>query len=448
MAILTLVIIVLVVLSLLCAFAWYTIVPSSEAHYVIYGSGGSKVFSADKKFQTPGAGSAYFLIPEYFPIIGRLSRSIDVTIKELIFSQETYEKDQARYMVKSSTKYRITDVRKAAESFTKEDELKSQLKEIIQAAVREVTVKYDVVNARAKKQLMSEEVEKSIKDDLAQWGIELVNFVLVDFQDTDESSIVSDISKRREVEIQSNTREQNAEKLKQARIKEAEADEKAQEREIARDKIVAERKQQAAQAVSEKQKLAEEKRLEVTKVQVVKQAEIHKEAAIVKAKEEKATQEILKDKKRLEGEGDRIKAEQIAKGNAADIREKILAEAEGKEKLQAALNKFTPAAITALTAELAIEANKAVGIKGAEALAQSDMKVFAGSDGGQGFDIGKVLEATRVSSPETANAIENKIARPNDLGVVALKKVEDLKKEKKSEYKPSKEEGVSSKGEK
>jgi flotillin len=430
-------------LGVIAAFSWYKIVPSSQAHLVISGTGTTGVYSADTKFRTENASSSYFAIPAFIPYFGRIIRPLDVTIKELKFEQETIEKEQARYMITSSTKYRVADVKKAAESFINNNELSAQLKEIIQAAVREVTVKYSIEKARAERQEVGDMIKASITDDVANWGVELVNFVLVDFSNVEGTTTVSDISLRREVEINTTTRQQNAEKVKVARMKEAEADEKAQEREIARDKVVAERKQQAAQGVSEKEKIAQEKAFEVIKVKTVKQAEITKEAnivkaeedkkvAIVKAEQQKESESILKEQKLLEGQGDRLRAEEIAKGSAAPIREignaeadiivkKLLAEAEGKDELQKALNKFGPDAITALTAELQIIANKEVGIAGAKAFEKADMKVFAGSDNGGGFDVGKTLAQIGVANNGLENAMLNKAARPQDLGFSSLK---------------------------
>lgn len=416
------------------AVSWYRIVPSSQAHLVISGSGNRGVYSSDEKFRTKGAGNAYFAIPEWLPYFGRVIRILDVTIQETVIKQETIEKDQARYMVTSSTKYRVVDVQKAAESVTSNGDLEKQLKEIIQAAVREVTVKYDVVNTRAKRKLIGDEILKSIKDDLANWGTTLINFALVDFEDAPGSTVITDISKRREVEINATTREQNAEKVKQARMKEAEADEKAQEREIQRDKVVGERKQQQAQAIAEKEKVAQEKVFEVKKVQQVKQAEINKQEAIVKAEEEKATEQILKEKKKLEGEGDRLKLEQQAKGQAAEIFEKLSAEAKGKDELQKALNQFGTKAIAALTAELQINANKEVGIAGAEAFKNADMRVFAGSDDGKGFDVGKLLTQVGVANSGAEYSLLNRTARPNDLGLSALG-LEKLKEQPKLDKK-------------
>jgi len=431
---------IMTLIFIVCLFAWYRIVDPSEAHLVVTPKG-KFVASSDEKI---GTQRTYFAIPNWIPFIGRAIRIMDVTIKELPIHQETIEKNQARYNVKSSTKYRIVDVKVASETYIVDSELQDQLKENIKSAVRAITVQYEVFEARAEKRTMEQKIRKELDEDLAKWGLELINFQLVEFEDTKESKIISDISLRSEVEVKAKTRELNAEKNKQAKIKEAEADEKAREREIARDKVVGEKEEIKKQAIAKEQKTAEEKRYEVVKVQTIKQAEINKEQAEIKAEQDKAVaiiianqekeaEEINKKQKQLAGEGDKLKAEEIAKGEAAPIKEKGnaealiikskgIAEAEAKEKLQLALNKFGDKAIRALVAEKIVEKDKIVGVATAEALQKADVKVFSGGGkaGEQGFELGKMIESMGVSNSSTADAVLNKMARPNDMGMTAL----------------------------
>ncbi len=416
-----------------CGIAWYRVVPPSEAHLVVTPQK-KMVCSPDTEVQKHGGKSTYFSIPR-IPFIGRRVRVMDVTIKELIVSQETYEKNQARFNVTSSVKYRIKDVETASETFINDESLKRMLTEIIQSSVRAVTVRYDVREARAKKKLMAEEVNKEIVDDLKKWGLELVSFQLVDFKDTEESEIISNISRRREVEISSETREMNAEKLKQARIKEAEAEESAKRREIEKDETLAKREQDKTKAVAEREKEAKEKEYEVIRVKTVKQAEIDKDEAKINAEEKRAVEEIEKRRKELEGEGTKLKLEQEAIGNAAEIREKGKAEAEAKDKLQAALNKFEDKAIKALVAEKIVEKDRAIGIEGAKALQKAEIKVFSGSDGNGAFDVGKSIEKLKVSSEDGARSKLYKNARPMDLGFTDLKdNLPELSKKEKTEF--------------
>jgi flotillin len=438
--IITGIVVAIIFITVWILIALYRIVDPSEAHLVATPTG-KFVASSDENI---GTQRTYFDIPGWVPFFGRSVRIMDLTIKEIPMEQETIEKNQARFSVRSSTKYRINDVKTAAETYITESDLKEQLKEIVRAGVRAITVQYDVVDARAKKREIEAKIREEIVDDLKKWGLSLENFQLVEFKDTPDSKIISNISKRSEVEIESRTREQNAEKIKQARVKEAESDEKAQQREIERDRTVGEQKELMKQKISEKQKSAEEKRFEVVKVQTVKQAEItkaeaevkaeqDKTVAIIKANQDRDAEKIMMEQKRLEGEGDRKRAEEQAKGEAAPIKEignaeaeiiksKGLAEAEAKEKLQAALNKFDDKAIRALVAEKIVAMQQAVGIESAKALSEADVKVFAGGgkDGENAFDLGKMISSMAVSNDTTADAVLNKIARPNDLGLTTL----------------------------
>jgi len=411
---------VILFLIVVCSFAWYRIVPPTEAHLVVTPRK-KMIVASDESIATDGK-KTYFAIPSTIPFFGRKIRKMDLTIKEIVLTQESYEENQARFNVKSSTKFRIVNVLRAAETWDNDEDLKNQLMEVIVSSTNAIASHYNVTDMRSKKQEMSEAIQKEMVDDLKQWGLELTSFQLIDFADTEHSKIISDISKRREVEIESRTREENAEKIKQARIKEAEAEELAKQREIAKDQVIGEREQNRNQKISEQKKLAKEKEFEVIRVEEVKRAEIDKEKAIVKANENKLTEEIKKEQKQLEGQGDRLRAEEQAKGLAAPIREKGFAEAEAKEKLQAALNKFGDSAIRALVAEKIVAMQEAVGVETAKALSQADVKVFAGGEGDakSGFDLGKIISSMSASNEGTAQAVLNKIARPNDLGLNSL----------------------------
>ena len=412
------------------ALTCYRVVPQNEAHIVVTPRK-TFVISPQKEQATEKKRNWYLKIPMFFVV-----RRMDLTIQELFQEQETYEKHQARYNVKSSIKYKIHDVVKAAATFTDEEDLKKQLEEVVRASVRAVTVKYDVADARSQKKKMSDEITKEIEDDLEQWGLKLVSFQLVNFQDTEESNIISNISKRREVAIASKTREENAEKTQFARVKEAESEEKARQREIEKDKMIQEAEQEKLKDVATKAKEAKQEEMKVIRVKTIEQANIDKEKALVEANQHKEVEKINLEKKKLEGEGDRIKLTEQAKGNAAEAREQGKAEADAKEALQKALNKFNDKAIRALVAEKVVEMQKAVGIAGAKALENADVKVFSGGAGDKSaFDIGKLLSSMSVSNDSTAQALLNKIARPNDLGLSSLnlgdKKVVKIARKKK-----------------
>lgn len=421
------VIIGLAVFIAICLFSWYRIVPPSEAHIVI-SPGKRMVCTSDKKVVaqivqntkegsgTRYGGSWYFKIP-----IIRTVRHLDLTIMEITEPMETFEKDQGRYGVRYSLKFRIENVERAAETFTDKPDLFNQLKENIQAAVRVVTVKHSVTDARAMKNEMESDIETNIGKDLEQWGLRMVNFVLVDFNDTKDSAIISDISRRREVSINTETRQQNAQRIQEARVKEAEAEETAKQREIAKDEAIAKRDQDKLQAVAVKQRDTREKELEVVKVQQVKTAEIAKERAVIEAEQQREVEVINKEQKKLIGEGDRLRDVEQAEGKAAYIKAEGLAEAAAKEALQEALNKFKDEAIRALIAEKVVSMQQAIGVATAEAIGKADVKIFSGGGNAKaGFDLGSLVSAAQITSDQAAQTAINRIARPNDLGLSAL----------------------------
>lgn len=396
----------------------YRIVPPTEAHLVTTQSG-RFVASSDDSLSIDGeqVKKAYFAIPSFIPFFGTQVRVMDVTIKEINLGQETFEKNQARFIVDTSAKYRIKNIKTAAETFSDDKEVEDQLKGVMASSVRDVTSKVDVIEARSNKQAMEDSVKKVMGKNFEAWGLELVNFQVVDLRDTADSKIISNISLRREKEIESDTRQQNAERIRLARVKEAESDEASRQREIERDQRVAEQEQIKNMKISEQEKIAQEKHYEVIRVQEVKTAEIAKQRAIIEAEQKRDYENIIKEQKRLEGEGDRLKQEEQAKGEAAPIRERGLAEADALNKKQEALNKFTPQAIQALTAEQVVSANKDIGVETAKSLGRADVKVFAGGDGSRpGFDLAALVSSMQNSNPNVASAFLNKLARPNDLG--------------------------------
>ena len=428
------------VVILVLLIIMYRVVPPSEAH-LVNGPTGKMVCSSDKQIASKAGRwhGIYFNIP-----LIRKIRILDLTTKEIIVDQETYESKQARYLVSSSTKYRILDVQKAAERYINNADLQNQLKEIVKSSVRAVTVKYDVLKARAEKQTMEDAIRTEMGDDFGAWGLELINFQLIDFQDTTDSKIISNISERREAEISAQTRMEVAEKKKEAAIKEAEADQLSKEKEIERDKQVGIFKQEQVMEIAKREQDAKTEEYMVKQIETVRQAEIDKQQAEIKAEQEKEVaiidanklkeaETINKEQKRLDGEGDKLKAEEIAKGEAAPIREKGnaeaeiikakgLAEAEAKEKLQLALNKFEDKAIRALVAEKIVAKDEAIGVATAAALKEADVKVFAGGTESDknGFDMAKWISSMSTGNGTTADAILNKVARGNDLGMVAL----------------------------
>lgn len=438
-------IIVVIVLALLVLLLFiilaslYTIVPADYADVVIQGSSssddvdsqrGMRVYSSHREYSKDGKG-AYFKIPSWF-FIFRLGMKvhriplqiIDINVPDFL----AFDKDRARFVCNIVAFVTVTKPMVAAKRFSGDmEKLQLDVAKVVQATTRDATTKKPIREIINDRDSIINTIRDPLTKALTHWGLELRDIELVEFRDPtptgDEddttSHVIADISSIIEEQINSEARQKNAEQKKTAKVKEAEADEVSKKREIQRDEEVGVRKQQQEKQIFVQEKLAREAQLEVEKVQQVKTQEIEKERQIVEANQKKEVEIINKEQKKLLGEGDHLQKEEQAKGDAAATREEGLAEAAAKEALQVALNKFEDKAIRALVAEKIVEMQKIVGVAGAKALENADLRMFVGSDEG-GFDMGKMIASTMVANDSSAGSVLNRLARPNDLGFSSM----------------------------
>ncbi len=427
-------------------FLLYKIVPANYADVVVQ-KGKTRVFSSDTKYSASGEFSsegkaAYFKIPSFIPGIGMEVHEMSLEILPInVPDFKAFDIDRARFLCDIMAYVAIINPVEAAKRFGGNmKQVEEQVSKVVQATTRDSTTKKTVREIINDREGIIAEIKDPLSKAISNWGLALKDIELVEFKDTSESHVISDISSIIEEQINSEARQKNAEQKKMARLKEAIADESAKKREIERDEEVAKREQMKNRLVAEREKEAVKEKLEVVKVDKVKNQEIEKEKARVLAEQEKVVakidaekrkdvEKIIKEQKQLEGEGDKIRRQEQAIGEAAPIREtgnaeaeiilkKLQAEAKGKDDLQKALNRFGDDAIRALVAELIVNKDLEVGVALAKALENADMKVFAGNGAKAGFDLGKLIESVNVSSPDTADALVHKIGKPNDLGFV------------------------------
>lgn len=419
------IIVTLVLFAILAAL--YTIVPADYVDVVIQ-KGKMKVLSPHKEYNKDGR-AAYFKIPEWFFILGlgmsvhRIPlRMIAVDVSNFM----AFDIERARFLCNIIAYVAVTEPVKAAQRFGGDvAKLEKQVSMIVTATTRDACTKKTIREIINNRQDIIETVNPSLREAIKHWGIDLKDIELVYFQDPTKAEygekepphVIRDISSIIEEQINSEARQKNAEQRKIARVKEAETDEEATKREIRRDEEVAKRQQEKDRAVAEFEKVALAEQFEVRRVDEVKMAEIMKQKALVVAGQDRDVEEINKERKRLDGEGDKIYLSEKAKGEAAPIREKGFADAEAKMKLQDALNRFGPDAIRALVAERLVEMQRQIGLETAKALTTADLKVFAGgSSARSGFDLGQLIESLDVASESSAVSVLNRLARPNDLG--------------------------------
>lgn len=375
----------------------YRQVSPSEAHVVVRPNSKFVVCTDDK---VEGfSGSNWYM---YIPFITNV-RELDVTIKELKHSQQTFEKNLARFITNWSLKFHIHDPLVASSKYINDAELSEQLVSVVEAGVNAVCSKYDIADLRSKKKDIESDIKESIEENLNSWGVSLMNFQVVDFQDTKESKVITDLSLMREMEISSNTRQRNAEQKKEAEVKEAQALEVSATRKIQAEEAIGKREQDKKMTIAVQEQLAKEKEFAVIRTATLAQVNIDKEKQVVES-----------ERLKIEGEGYRLLEEEKAKGDAAKIREMGLAEADAKDKLSAALKKFDEAALKALVAEKVVEKDKAIGVATAEALQKANLNVFSGGKAGEeGFNLAQYINSLGVSSPEGKLAFYDRLSTPN-----------------------------------
>jgi len=424
-----------ILLPVIIAIVMYTIVPADQAHVVIK-RGRRLVYSSDPKYRRDAEKASYFAVPKWVPGFGMIVHEMPLNILSVAVPDFlSFDMNRARFTCEIRAFVMIEDPIASAMRFPSAAggidiaELGSQMGKIVQATMRDATTKKNIRDIINNRQGIIDYIKTPLAEVLRQWGLILTDIELIDFKDPlkaefgekEPSHVIRDISFMEEVKINAEMRRKNAEELKLARLTEAETNEAATKREIEQNEEIAKREQLKNKLIAEKQKEALEKELEVKRTQATMTQAIEKQRAIIEAEQKKEVEEIHKKEKQLIGEGDKVMKTEQAKGDASPIRERGFAEAEAKEKLQLALNKFGDKAIRALVAEKIIDMQKEVGIAGANALSKAQVKLFSGGGpGAAGFEMGKLIEGMRTSSESTALSTLNNIARPNDLGFKSI----------------------------
>ena len=457
-------------------FNLYRIVPVNEAHVRVMFNKRDVFMSrakANSKSDELKEDNLLDYKPSYWyvPFVTKLTRMPLDNLRIDVDEVKLNDKNMAKFTCDVIVFVNIDNPLLCAErtSLTKESEyyegkvpqVSKDFAAIIESNMRSVTTRFDLLEIYKDRTKLDDAITTQIQDVFLKWGLRLVNLEIKDIKDAPGSTIITDIEAKQAAVISADARVKTAEEKRRAGISEAEnlkqtemikaqTEEEWKKRHIEKEQRLSVAQQEKIMQESEKEREANEKRVEAKRTIDVGGAQIEKqkiqqqsEANKIKIELEAQAQasqiqylaEAQKNKSILEAEGRAFEITNEGNAEAAIIKTKLLAEAEGKDELQKALNKFEDKAIRALVAERMIEMQQAVGIAGANALANADMRIFAGSDNGQGFDMGKMMSAINVSNESTAAALNNKIARPMDLGMtaLALDKVKDDKDAKKKD---------------
>ena len=422
------------VLLVLWVLSLRRIVPPKYAD-VVTRKEGVAVYSVDTEVTgLDSPQTVYYEWPSWLPW-GLIVRRMPLTIIEVpIKHYKTFAKGNARFVADVSVYCKIHNVLEAAKRFpgnSLEDFIEG-IREIVVSAIRITTANFTVEEVIAHREQVAKKIEEEIKDDFQKWGVQLTNTAIIDIKDPEDksSTVVHDISAKKEAEINTLSRKEIAIKDKEARLAEAENLELAKTREIEAQEKIAKREETKKQIVAIEAQKAKEKEMEVIRTQNVEQAKIDAEAMKEKAEgTKKATvitaegnqQATVLDAKanqqkfEMEGKGQAVATKEVGTAEAEVIKQKGLSEALALDKKAEAQKKQQEFA----KAIREIEMEEKVRVELAKAFQAADLKfIGAGNpktfmdlfspEGGlaAGAGIGNLLMGLKETDKDTYSKVE------------------------------------------
>jgi flotillin len=310
---------ILVVGILLYILRLRRIVPTNVVHIVQRGSN-------TVSYGVGKTSNVYYEWPAWLPRIGVEVRELPVSNFDIdLKDYSAYDKDRVPFVVDVKAFFHIADTNIAAAKVSSYQELKAQLENVVQGAVRSILAKSPLELIMEERSVFGQQFTESVNEDLKNWGVESIkNIELMDVRDAHGSEVIHQIMAKRMSAIDMESRSEVARNNRVAEEAELEARQKVAVKKADTDRISGEARAQSAQAigianaeatkmsgiadqqaladVAEAQKETEEKNMAVLKVTEIRQAEINKESAIIRAEENKATEIINaeKEKKKVE----------------------------------------------------------------------------------------------------------------------------------------------------
>lgn len=427
-------------------FSLRRIVPTNVVHIVQRG----------KNTVSYGVGkgsNVYYEFPKWLPWIGVEVRELPVSNFDIDLQQySAYDKDRVPFVVDVKAFFHIADTNKAAEKVESFQELKNQLINVVQGAVRSILAKSKLEEIMEERSIFGDKFTESVRTDLQNWGVEPIkNIELMDVRDASGSNVIHQIMAKRMSAIEMESRTEVAKNKRTAEQAELEAKKDIDVTRAEAERIAGEAKAKSEQAIgiaqaesikksgiAQQESISEiakaerstaEQQMEVVKVNQIKQAEIDKEKAIINADQEKKQIEIatqaekfrieteaaaLLEAKKKEAEG--IKS--LGEAEASIIKAKGISEAESKKAMELA----GVTAQTTLAKEIGenkpyqdylirvkeVEVSQVVGVAQyeslAEALSKADLKLLINS-GDVHSGIGKLSDLFTAKGASQLNGL-------------------------------------------
>lgn len=340
------------------------IVPTNVVHIVQRGS-------QTVSYGTKKSSNVYYEWPGWLPKLGVTVRVLPVSNFDIDLKRyEAYDKDRVPFVVDVKAFFHISDTNVAAEKVESFDELKGQLENVVQGAVRSILAKSKLEEIMEERSIFGKQFTEAVNADLQNWGVEAIKSIeLMDVRDADGSHVIQQIMAKRMSAIDMESRTEVAKNQKLAKQAELEAQKEIDVTTADTERIAGEAKAKSEQAIgianaesmkkagiAKQESISEiakaerstaEQQMEVIKVNNIKQAEIDKEREIITAEQEKQKTEIraMADKYRIETEAaalleaKRKEAEAtktLGTAEADVIKAKGISEAESRKAMELA----------------------------------------------------------------------------------------------------------------
>lgn len=419
--------------------------------------------------------NVYYEFPKWFPVIGVMVRELPVSNFDIdLADYSAYDKDRVPFVVDVKAFFHIADTNKAAEKVESYDELKNQLKNVVQGAVRSILAKSKLEEIMEERSIFGEKFTESVKIDLQNWGVEPIkNIELMDVRDAKDSNVIHQIMAKRISVIDMESRTEVAINTKKAEQAELTSRQEVDVTKAETKRIAGEANARSAQAIgianaeatkmagiaeqksisdiAQSERATAEQQMEVIKVKEIKQAEIDKDKAIIVSEQIKRQVEIDAEANKFRVETDakaRLQAQvneaegirNIGEAEASVIQAKGMSEAESKKAMELA----GVTAQTTLAKEIGenlsyqeyliklkeVEVSQVVGVAQyesiAKGLASADLKLLVNS-GDVHSGIGKLSDIFTAKGGSQLNGMMEAL-KQTDEGKNILGLLENFKK--------------------
>jgi flotillin len=334
---------------------------------------------------------------------------------------EAYDKGRLPFVVDVKAFFRITDSNLAAARVSSFEELHSQLKAVVQGAVRSILASNEIEEIMQGRSKFGNEFTLEVDGQLKEWGVATVkNIELMDIRDHKDSQVIQNIMAKKKSHIEMESRLEVAKNMKLAKVAEIEAkrevdlNQQEAQQQVGLRTVEAQQKVEMAeeskkQTVIEQTKLTTSREMEVNRIRATKTAEMNKEVAITKANQDKEVALLdvnrLKDTEVIKAEASLLVRSKAAEADAnvkmknaeadLDVATKKAKGAEAEGLARAVSEKaFLLAPVeaqTTLAKEIGanksyqeylisikrVESEQAIGVEQAKALSGAEIKIIA-----------------------------------------------------------------------